>query len=420
MELIDKCENTKIDYTTVSLESFEQLENLHDGTLLRGIYEYGFEEPSKIQSISLPALCDGKDMIAQANSGSGKTGAFCIGTLAVIDPTLCYPQAIIIANTHELTTQTYNVIKDISGPMNIKIGLCIGHSRNDQHTDIKDICIVDTIADAIKNHILVCTPGKLVGLINKSPKNNNFILNKIKILVLDEADKLLGQNFIEQTKHIIQNIPSKTQICLFSATYTHETRELTKLFLKKDRVEILVKQEKVKVDIIQNYIVNAGFEKHKCETLIDLYKTLDICQIVIFVNTIKSACILKEYLNNQEFSPEVIHAQMTSTERNEVLKKFRKAQTRILIATDLISRGIDVQQVGVVINFDIPRNPIDYIHRVGRSGRFGKQGIAINIICNNNYDEYNIDAIQKEYKIKMITAPNFTSMKELLRKNNDY
>lgn len=388
----------KNDYNSIDYEDYDEpLYKYHDGKLLKGLYEYGFEKPTPIQAKCIKPIEDGRDLIAQSQFGSGKTGAFIIGSAIKIDVSLNYPQAIILANTRELANQIYEVANEILKFTGIKSTLCIGGTEHNNKIDL-------VIKNAIKSHILICTPGRMIGLIN----SNKELLHNIRIVILDEADLLLSDDFSEQIKSIIKSIPSKRQICLFSATT--QSKNISNIFnvLVRDPVKLHIEREKLKVDQIKNYIVDAEEERHKFSILQDLYKNINICQAVIFVNTINKAIELFHKFKHEKASVGVIHRNLNDYDRRETLKKFRRTQIRILIATDIMARGIDVQQCGLIINYDIVSGENfeeTYMHRVGRSGRFGKLGVAINLMTNNKDEWYKLKDISRKYNIKFSELP---------------
>lgn len=386
------------DYQNLDFTNFDDfLFEYHNGELIKGIYSYGFEKPSPIQSKAIMPICDGRDVIAQAKSGSGKTGAFVIGALTRINIDNKFVQVVILANTRELALQIYHVLVNIGLFVKMKVCLCVGGN-------------VDTMSnlnDAYESHVLICTPGRLYGLIEKDTYNKKTkikLLDRLKILIIDEADMLLGRNFIDQIKNIINNVPKETQICLFSATYSEATLELTTKFMTRP-VSILVESEKISVEAIKNYYIDVERNDYKYETLIELYQKVSVCQAVIFVNSVETAIEISNRLNRDGYPIGVIHSKLDDVQRLDIMKKFRLTQTRILIATDLISRGIDVQQVGLVINYDVPSRSEQYIHRVGRSGRYGKIGVAITFCTHDKIDTYRMKDIERDYNIKFSELP---------------
>lgn len=396
-------EKNNNDYQNVDYEDFDEpLSEFHKGMLLKGVYDYGFEKPSQIQAKSIGPIVDGRDLIAQAKSGSGKTGAFVISSLTKVDITQDYPQVVILANTRELASQIKDVAQEIGkfigGKHKLKITLCIGGIYENINKPEQNL------EQAKKSHILICTPGRLSGLLRLS----DFLLDNLKILILDEADQLLSDDFIDQIKSILKSIPKNTQICLFSATTNSPNIQNTKRHFMSNPVELYIKQEEIQVDQIKNYVIDAKKENNKYSILLDLYNKINICQAVIFVNTVKKVCELTARLRKEGYGVGMIHGKLNDMERMETLKNFRKAKTRILVATDVIARGIDVQQVGLVINYDIPLGDNyqeQYIHRIGRSGRYGKVGVAINLLIDDKYEWSRMENIQEAYGIKFMKAP---------------
>jgi superfamily II DNA/RNA helicase len=397
-------EKNNKDYQNIDYDDFDEpLSEFHKGMLLKGVYEYGFEKPSQIQAKSIGPIVDGRDLIAQAQSGSGKTGAFVISSLTKVDVSQDYPQIVILANTRELASQIKDVAHEIGKFIGnvkhkLKITLCIGGIHDDTNKPEQNL------DDAINSHILVCTPGRLGGLL----RIHETLLDKLKILVLDEADQLLSDDFILQIKSILKSIPKKTQICLFSATTNSSNIQNTKRHFMSNPVELYIKQEEIQVEQIKNYVIDAKKENNKYNIILDLYNKINICQAVIFVNTVRKACELASRLRKEGYGVGLIHGKLTDIERMETLKNFRRAKTRILVATDVIARGIDVQQVGLVINYDIPTGENyqeQYIHRIGRSGRYGKVGVAINLLIDDKYEWSRMEGIQESYGIKFMKAP---------------
>lgn len=383
---------SKMDYQNIDFDDFDEaLCEYHDGKLLKGVYDFGFIKPSQIQSKTMQPMKDGRDLIAQAQSGSGKTGAFVIGSFIKIDKNEKYPQVIILANTRELTMQIKSVASEIGKYLDLNICLCIGGAENDNTID-KNLEI------ASKSHMLVCTPGRLNGLI----KTNHSLLSKVKLVIFDEADILLSDDFIEQIQYVLLNVPRMAQICLFSATSNSENIQNNKKDFMKNPVEIYIRKERIKVDLIKNYVFDAGKEEDKFSILEDIYNNVNVCQSVIFVNTIKSAIDLTQRLRKSKHSVGLIHGQLSHLERMKTLQKFRDTSIRVLVATDIISRGIDIQKVGLIINYEIPKGvgfEEQYIHRVGRTGRYKKTGVAINIMSEKQ-EWYRIGKVSQHYKIE--------------------
>lgn len=374
-----------------ALNTFDEL-NLKK-ELLRGIYAFGFETPSFIQQLAIKPIIEGKDLIAQAQSGSGKTGAFVIGSLQVIDSSKEETQVLVLAPTRELAGQTaenYNLIGEY---MKINVLCIFGGTK-----------LRDNIKDLEKGpQVIVGSPGRIIDLLNRG----HLKLSALKCLILDEADELLGRGFLEDMKNIINQIPPEAKINLFSATLPSEIVQITDKFMSSPE-QILVKNEEVSLKGITQYYVTLKKE-WKLETLMSMYKCLDITQAIIFCNSIKSVELLTEEMKKNGHMISSIHAQMEMSERNRVMNQFRKGATRVLISTDLTSRGIDIANISLVINYDIPLSKETYIHRIGRSGRFGKKGNAINFVLPEEKDM--LDNISKFYDISILQLP--TNLSEL-------
>jgi superfamily II DNA/RNA helicase len=381
-------------------KSFDDMEFL-SFELMKGIFDYGFQSPSRIQNLTIKNIYDGYDIIAQSQSGTGKTGAFTIGALSVIDSSQNFPQVLIMATTRELASQIHFVISNLSKHMNIKIGLAIGGTR-----------IVSNQRDPYKHirtcHVLIGTPGRIFDYINRDA----FDPKLVKMFVMDEADALLKDDFIEQIKSIFSQLDSACQIVIFSATYTDKILEIADTITQEPKKKILMKYEELSLDLIKQYKVEVKYENIKYSTLSDLYTKLQIGQCIIFVNSIKTANILENRLTNDGFGVSKIHGELTTEQRTTILKDFRLGLSRVLIATDVLSRGIDIEQIGIVINYDLPRDFAQYIHRIGRSGRFGKIGVAINFVTDNDYQR--LCDLENHYKIKINNMPSPNTINQFL------
>ena len=384
----------------INQTSFDDIEFL-SYNLMKGIFDYGFQNPSKIQNLTIKHIFDGYDIIAQSQSGTGKTGAFTIGALSVIDVSQNYPQVIIMATTRDLATQIHYVVSNISKHMSIKISLAIGGTR-----------IVGAPKDPYKHirtsHVIIGTPGRIYDYINRKA----FDSKKIKMFIMDEADALLKDDFIEQIKLIYNELDSASQVIIFSATYTDEIIVLADSITQEPKKKILMKYEELSLDLIKQYKVEVRYENIKYSTLADLYTKLQIGQCIIFVNSINTVNMLDKRLTRDGFGVSKIHGDLTTEQRTAVLKDFRLGLSRVLLATDVLSRGIDIEQIGIVINYDMPRDFASYIHRIGRSGRFGKIGVAINFVTNNDHE--NLNALENHYKIKIDDMPSPNTINQFL------
>jgi translation initiation factor 4A len=368
------------------IESFDNL-NLNEA-LLRGIYSRGFEKPSAIQQRAIKPMILGRDLVAQAQSGTGKTATFSIGLLQQLDLDLVQCQALILAPTRELAQQIKKEISDIGQHMAVKVLDCVGGTRVRED--------MEKLAAGV--HVVVGTPGRVSDMIRRG----NLVVSNIKIFVLDEADQMLDRGFKEQIYEILQTLQETIQICLFSATMPLDILQLIETFTR-DPVRILVKQDELTLEGIRQFYIALDDEQWKMHTLIDLYGTLTVTKAVIFCNTRRKVEFVTEKMTEQKFSVSSMHGEMTAQEREKIMSDFRLGSTRVLITTDLLARGIDVQQVSLVINFDIPNNRENYIHRIGRSGRFGRKGVAINLVLPQ--EASCIEDIKNFYHTNIIEMP---------------
>jgi len=357
----------RAEYVVKPYESFDDM-GLPDD-ILRGVYAFGFEVPSPIQKLAIRPMMERNDIIAQAQSGTGKTGTFSIGALTSVDPTIKEPQVLILAPTRELANQSATTCTGVSAYMGVKTHVATGGPPIDG-----DIRALQRGAQ-----VIVGTPGRVYDLIRRGALK----LSKMRYLILDEADQMLEDRFREQVKCILEfQFPATCRIGLFSATMPPEVMEVAEKFLQNP-VRILIPPENVTLDGIKQYYVNVGpDDKYKFDTLLDIYQHLVIAQLIIFVNTKKRAEWLAMKMREKGFTLECIHGEMDVAERKQRMEDFRRGACRVLISTDLLARGIDVQQVSMVINYELPTQHENYIHRIGRSGRFGRKGVAINLICD--------------------------------------
>lgn len=343
--------------------TFESLGLKED--LLRGIYSYNFEKPSAIQQRAILPISQGRDVIAQAQSGTGKTATFSIGILQRMDMGLRETQALVLAPTRELAVQIQSVVLALGDYMNVQVHACIGGTKVGE--DVKKL--------DYGQHVVTGTPGRVYDMIRRQ----NLRTRNISMLVMDEADEMLSLGFKEQIYEIYRYLPPNTQIILVSATLPPEVLEITTKFMTEP-VRILVKRDELTLEGIKQFFVAVEKEEWKFDTLCDLYDTLTITQAVIFCNTKRKVDWLTDRMREANFTVSAMHGEMPQKERDTIMTGFRQGQSRVLITTDVWSRGIDVQQVSLVINYDLPLNRESYLHRIGRSGRFGRKGVAINFV----------------------------------------
>ncbi len=360
----------------MEIEELENFGQLNNEDLITSIYQYGYETPSKIQRVGIPQFMKNSNCIIQSNSGTGKTACFVIGSLYNIDRNLKSLQVVIITNTRELAEQIYDVSKNISLYLNISIGLYRGGINISNYERYNP-----NNSDQYKDQMIICTPGRLLDVLKKKI----ISLDKLKYLILDECDELLNKGFVDNIREISNYLNTESKVALFSATMNNEIINLSNSLMIGDIYKYLVNNEDVTVREIKQYFMNVENEKYKLDNLIDIYKNISVAQSIIFCNRKETAEWLSNNLKEQNFNVAYIHGEMELQKRIEILKLFRNGQLKLLIATDLIARGIDVQQLQLVINYDIPVKKENYIHRIGRSGRFGKKGFIINLVSNETY-----------------------------------
>jgi len=379
------------DMVSSDVKSFETFDDMGiDETILRGVYSMGFERPSIIQQKTIVPIREGRDVLAQAQSGTGKTGAFSIGALCRVDAALKKTQVLVLAPTRELAQQIKTVVEAVSIYMKISVYSATGGTPMKE-----DIRALEKGAQFV-----VGTPGRIYDMMSRKV----LVRDNIRILILDEADQMLEDRFKDQVVEILQmGFPSDTQVALFSATMPTEVVEVANTILRNP-VRILVPPEAVTLEGIKQYYVKLDREEFKYEVLCDLYQHLNINQALIYVNKRPRAEWLAEKMNAQGFPISFIHGEMDVEERRKRMNDFRKGGIRIMISTDLLARGIDVQQVSLVINFELPSQRENYIHRIGRSGRFGRKGCAINLLSPE--DSRMMEEIERHYTTKVELLPN--------------
>lgn len=372
--------------TNTTWESLNLKENLS-----RGIYRFGFEKPTPIQQLAILPIIQGRDIVAQAQSGTGKTGSFTIGALQRIDLESRTTQVLIIAPTFELVKQISGVVGHLGNAME---GLVIktlvgGTSVSDDARDLNTNC----------PHIVIGTAGRVYDMIRR----RNLLTNSIKLFVLDEADEMLSKGFKEQIYDIFKYFNDDVQVALFSATLPEDILTLSSKFMREP-LNITLKPEELTLECIQQFYISMPDDHAKYETLKDLFSFLQLSQCIIYVNTVKRVEDLYNAMIADGFPVCCIHSAMDKPQREASLAKFRSGAFRVLVSSGVTARGIDVQQVSTVINFDMNRNIETYLHAIGRSGRFGRKGMAINFITK--YDVEFMRRLEEHYKISIRELPS--------------
>jgi translation initiation factor 4A len=361
--------------------------------LLRGIYGYGFEKPSSIQQRAIVPCIKQHDVIAQAQSGTGKTATFAISLLQAVNEQMNCTQALVLAPTRELAQQIIKVVMALGDYMDVTTHACIGGTNVRQ--EIQKL-------QMDRPQVIVGTPGRVYDMINRKAID----ASTINMFILDEADEMLSRGFKDQIYDIFRELSGNIQVVLLSATMPEEVLDVTKRFMR-DPITILVKKEELTLEGIRQFYVSVEQENWKLETLCELYETLTITQCVIFVNTRRKVDYLTQELRNRDFIVSCMHGDMEQKERSVIMSEFRSGSSRVLITTDLLARGIDVQQVSLVINFDLPNQRETYIHRIGRSGRFGRKGVAINFVTQE--DSRVLRDIEQYYQTRIEELPDYVA-----------
>jgi len=354
--------------------------------LLMGIYEAGFEKPSPIQEEAIPIALTGRDILARAKNGTGKTAAFTIPTLEKINPKLNHIQAVLMVPTRELALQTSQVAKTLSKHMDLQVMVSTGG------TTLKD----DILRLDEPVHVVVATPGRLLDLAQKGIAD----LSQCKMFVMDEADKLLSPEFTPVMESLLQLCHKDRQVMLFSATFPMIVKDFRDRNMNNP-YEINLMEELTLRGVTQYYAFVE--ERQKVHCLNTLFSKLQINQSIIFCNSTNRVELLAKKITELGYSCFYSHAKMLQNHRNRVFHDFRAGACRNLVCSDLLTRGIDIQAVNVVINFDFPKTAESYLHRIGRSGRFGHLGVAISLLTME--DRHNLYRIEQELGTEIAPIP---------------
>jgi translation initiation factor 4A len=385
--IIDEMGNVVEDESVHEHLTFDEMDLPEN--LLRGIYGYGFTKPSPIQGKAVMPMKTKRDIIAQAQSGTGKTGAFVIGSLTQVDETLKKPQVLVLVHVRELAEQIAKVASQIGDFMKLNVLCAVG--GNPVREDVKKL---DSGAQFI-----VGTPGRIYDLMSR----NALPRNDMRVLIMDEADQMLEELFYKQVMCILDmGFPATTQVALFSATMGEPVIAVANKILQNP-VRILIPSTKVRLEGIQQFYVKLGYEDHKFDCICDLYKNLNISQAVIFCNMRKTAEVLASRMSEQGYPITCIHGDLQKPERTQRMKDFLSGDARVMISTDMLARGIDVQQVSLVINYELPDAKENYVHRIGRAGRFGRKGTTINLLTPS--EETMMADISKTYGMVLNELP---------------
>ncbi|HCG8156721.1 TPA: DEAD/DEAH box helicase [Vibrio parahaemolyticus] len=330
-----------------------------------------FKKPTDIQALAIPELLAGQDLLALANTGSGKTLAY---GLPLLEKLSVNPEqkALILVPTRELAMQVSEAINQVGQALDLNtVCLCGGVDKEQQQQAL-----------ATNPHILVATTGRLVDL-----ANNGLDLSKVHYLVLDEADRLLDMGFWPDVQNIAMQTSNQRQTAMFSATFSDELKGKVKLLMQAPMQIAAHQENSTNQDIVETlYLVNKG---SKTKALIELIKQNSWTQVLVFIGAKENADGLAKKLNKAGISTNALHGNKSQDEREEALAQFKSGQIQVLIATDLLARGIHIEQLPVVINFELPMHAETYVHRVGRTARAGEQGVAMSLVCHGEMDALN-------------------------------
>lgn len=370
------------------INSWDELEI--NSLLLRGIYSYGFEVPSIIQQQAIKPLIMGKDIVVQAQSGTGKTATFTIGALANVDVTDNNTQVLVLSPTKELTIQTAKVFTGLGSMMEgLRVQALYGGSVVEEGS---------TFSNKKTPHVICGCPGRVFDMMRRSRISSK----KIKLVILDEADEMLSAGFKEQVYNIFQYFSSTIQVALVSATLPDSINAIVEKIMRNP-IRISVKREMLTLEGIAQYYIAVDDDRQKYATLKDLYGLISISSSIIYCNSVKRVQDLYEAMKEDDFSVCRIHSGMDKEERAKAFDDFRVGRTRVLISSNVTARGIDIQQVSVVVNFDIPKCVNVYLHRIGRSGRWGRKGIGINMITRRDVPK--LKEIEQHYATQISEMP---------------
>jgi translation initiation factor 4A len=386
---ITSTDKSNSEYSPVVIETWDSINDLKPD-VLRGIYAYGFEQPSPIQKKGLMPLLDRKDTIAQAQSGTGKTGCFTVATLQLVDHERPETQAILMSPTRELSRQIYDVTTALASYIDgLRVQLLVGGTSID-----------DDVQELRKNppHIVIGCPGRVHDMMRRKHLNGQTV----NLMILDEADDLLSHGFKEQVYNIFQYLNTQVQVGLFSATMPPELHSLSEKFMR-DPVKILVKAESLTLEGIEQYYVALDNDNQKYQTLKDLFNSISVSQCIIYCNSVKRVADLHEAMTEDGYPVCCLHSNMDRKTRSESYEQFKLGKYRVLISSNVTARGIDIQQVSTVINFDIPKDVSTYLHRIGRSGRWGRKGCGINFITRRDFRR--IKEIESHYATQIGELP---------------
>lgn len=389
MEFEATNETNEEEFETINeIQTWDELEL--DTKLLRGIYAYGFEKPSPIQKKAIKPLIMGRDLIAQAQSGTGKTATFAIGALQKLNMNVNATQVLVLSPTRELTTQTAKVFTSLGSMIEgLRVKTLFGGSSIDEGSLFSNKNIP---------HIVCGCPGRVYDMMRR----NRLSTSNIQLIILDEADEMLSAGFKEQVYNIFQNLNQDVQVALVSATIPESLNSIIKNIMRNP-IRISVKRDMLTLEGIRQFYIAVDDDRQKYATLKNIFSFLSVSQSIIYCNSVKRVTDLYEAMKEDEFPVCCIHSGMDKISRDNAFNDFRNGKSRVLISSNVTARGIDIQQVSIVINFDLPKCVHTYLHRIGRSGRWGRKGVGINFITRR--DVIKMKEIEGHYACQINELP---------------
>jgi translation initiation factor 4A len=386
--------NEEVIEPSYEINTWEELE-LHEN-ILRGIYSYGFEKPSPIQQKAIKPIMMGRDVIAQAQSGTGKTATFSIGALSIIDIEKNATQVLILSPTRELTSQTSNVINSLGGMIEnsknerLRVQSVFGGSAYEEKS---------SFSNRNTPHVICGCPGRVYDMLRR----DKISIKTIKLVILDEADEMLSSGFKDQVYNIFQYFNNDIQVALFSATLPESIMPIIDKIMRNP-IKISVKAEMLTLEGIRQYYIAVDDDRQKYETLKHMFSIAKLSCCIIYCNSVKRVVDLYEAMKEDEFPVCCIHSGMDHAARSQAFNQFRTGEMRVLISSNVTARGIDIQQVSVVINFDIPKCVHTYLHRIGRSGRWGRKGTGVNFVTRRDFVK--MKEIESHYNTQINEMPS--------------
>ena len=370
--------------------------------ILQALSEMGFEEPSPIQKEAIPFALEEVDIIGQAQTGTGKTAAFAIPIAEKVNPKFLAVQALIVTPTRELAIQVAEEIAKVGKYRHVKPLPIYGGQPIDRQIR----------ALRMGYQVVVGTPGRLLDHLNRG----TLRLQHVKIVVLDEADEMLDMGFIEDIESILKDVPTEgRQIMLFSATMPSGIRKLAQTYMNNPRA-VTVSRDELTVPLIEQVFYEAR-DSIKVDALCRIIDIEDIGQGIIFCRTKRGVDELVVALEARGYFADGLHGDLSQQQRDRVMKRFRDGKSELLVATDVAARGLDINNVTHVINFDIPQDPVSYVHRIGRTGRVGRKGQAITLITPKEYRQLRLIENLIKTRIRRQELPSLADISERQAEN---